>query len=283
MSAANQAPGCAVKPAVPVAPRRIAVNGVAISRADVARESQNHPAASPAAAMEEAARALVIRELLLQEGRALGLVAVPALDGEGRREAHDEALIRVVLETQAPSQEPNEEECRRYYENNRERFRSAPLYEVSHILVPAPPEDRDARVAALDAARALCTTLAERSAEFGSLAGTHSACPSAANGGTLGPIGPGQTVPEFERALNAMRPGHIHPEPIETRYGFHVVRLDRRIEGRILPFELAESRISAWLADRARQTALRRYLALLAGRADIEGVTLPGAATPLVQ
>jgi len=272
--------GCVVKPAIAVAPRRIAVNGAVISRAEIAREAQNHPAATPAAAMEEAARALVVRQLLLMEGRSLGLAAVPAIDGEGRRETEDEALIRVVLETQAPSPEPADDECRRYYEWNRERFRSAPLYEVSHILIAATPADSEARLAALKAARSLCARLAERPDLFSEFARSNSACPSASNGGNLGQIGPGQTVVEFERALAAIAPGPVHPEPVETRYGLHVVRIERKIEGMQIPFELAQPRISARLADKARQTALRRYLAQIACRADIEGIALPGLDTP---
>ncbi len=273
---ANTASGCAVKPAIAVAPRRIAVNGVAISRADIAREAQHHPANSPAEAMEAAARALVVRELLLQEGRVLGLVAVPAVDAEGRRETDDEALIRSVIETQVDATGPSDEECLRYYDQNRPRFRSAPLYEVSHILVAAAPDDKDGRGVALAAARALCSDLIKRPDSFEELARANSACPSAQNSGNLGQIGPGQTVPEFERALSEMAPGHVHPDPVESRYGFHVVRVNRKLDGRQIPYELAKPRISAWLADRARQTALRRYLTQIACRADIDGIALHG-------
>ena len=71
---------------------------------------------APPDAFAQAARALAIRELLLQEARRLGLKPEPASDGEGRRETDEEALIRAVIESQTPQDEPDEESCRRFYE-----------------------------------------------------------------------------------------------------------------------------------------------------------------------
>ena len=52
-------------------PAAVSVNGVAIARDAIAREMQHHPAPKPIAAWQQAARALVIRELLLQQARHL--------------------------------------------------------------------------------------------------------------------------------------------------------------------------------------------------------------------
>ena len=279
----NQTSGCGVKPASPSKPRTISVNGVAVSRSAVASEAQNHPAKSPAEALESAAKALVVRELLLQEAKRLGLHADPIVDEEGRRETPQEALMRQLIEQEVLTPEPGEAECRRYYDNNPARFRSTDLYEASQILVPASADNATARLAALDAATAITETLKREPGLFASFARTHSACPSRETNGNLGQIGPGQTVPEFEAALKRMEPGKVHPDPVETRYGFHIVRLERRIEGRSLPFELVHERIADFLKERVSRTATRQYISLLAGRAQIEGVSLDGAASPLVQ
>lgn len=279
----NQTSGCGVKPAIPSKPRTISVNGVAVSRSAVASEAQNHPAKSPAEALESAAKALVVRELLLQEAKRLGLHADPIVDEEGRRETPQEALMRQLIEQEVLTPEPGEAECRRYYDNNPARFRSTDLYEASHILVPASADNATARLAALDAATAITETLKREPELFTSFARTHSACPSRETNGNLGQIGPGQTVPEFEAALKRMAPGKVHSDPVETRYGFHIVRLERRIEGRPLPFELVHERIADFLKERVSRTATRQYISLLAGRAQIEGVSLDGAASPLVQ
>ncbi len=101
----------------------------------------------------------------------------------------------------------------------------------------------------------------------------------AAQGGNLGQITAGQTTPAFERALFALAPGAIAPEPVATRYGFHVVRLDRKREGRELPFELVQNRIAEYLHEGVQRRALAQYVAFLAAAARIDGIDLASAAT----
>lgn len=264
-------------------PSRIKVNGVAIDRDAIAREAQNHPAEKPLAAWQEAARALVIRELLLQEARRLEISAKPCSDDEGRRETDEEALIRQVIEQEVRTPTADEAACQRYYEQNRARFRSADLFEVRHILIAAPHDDRKARAVAAEQATRIIEELRADPSRFDELAQAYSACPSGQSGGNLGQIGPGQTVPEFERALGRSPVGEVAPQPVDTRYGLHVVRVDRRIAGRDLPFELVQERIRDWLDEKVRRTALAQYLSILAGRADIAGIALASAGSPLVQ
>ena len=121
--------------AITAKPTPVSVNGVTIPRDAIAREVQQHPAPTPLAAWKEAARALAVRELLLQEARRLELSGEPLSDGEGRRETGDEAAIRVLIESEVAVPEPDEAACRRYYEQNRGRFRSADIYEAAHILI----------------------------------------------------------------------------------------------------------------------------------------------------
>ena len=78
-------------------PATVSVNGVAIPRDVVPREMQHHPADQAIAAWQQAARALVIRELLLQRAKHLGLPPEPICDEAGRRETDDEALMRAVV------------------------------------------------------------------------------------------------------------------------------------------------------------------------------------------
>jgi peptidyl-prolyl cis-trans isomerase C len=111
--------GCGIGRAA--AARRVAdappvvVNGVEIPEAAIAQEAQHHPASSAEEARAAAARALAIRELLLQQARRLGLAAEPLRDDEGREEAAEEALIRAILESQVEPTEPTDEECGRVY------------------------------------------------------------------------------------------------------------------------------------------------------------------------
>ena len=269
--------GCAAKPALPASRKTVSVNGVVIPRAAIAQETQHHPAIKPLDAMKAATAALVVRELLLQEARRLGIPAEPASDDEGRRETEEEALVRGLVEREVRTPEADDAACRRFYEQNRRRFRSPDLHEARHILIPANEAD-GAEVAA-----AILARLTVAPAEFGELALAHSACPSGKTDGNLGQIGPGQTVPEFEEALARIAVGTIHPEPVRSRFGLHIVALDRRIEGRDLPFELVRDRIAEWMAEKVRRVAIQQYVSILAGRADIQGIDLAAATSPLVQ
>jgi peptidyl-prolyl cis-trans isomerase C len=261
----------------------VSVNGVSIPSAAIARETQHHQASDPDQAWELAARALVIRELLVQEADRLAITAKQLDDGEGRSETPDEARLRALLEREVVVPRADEAACRRYYENNRRRFRSPDLFEPAHILFAAAPGDEASRAAARQAATALIGELRQRPQSFAAAAALHSACPSAQQGGNLGQIGPGQTVAEFEAALGAMVPGVVHEQPVETRYGFHVVRLDRRIDGEMLPFDLVEGRIAEYLDEAVHRRALQQYVSILAGRAVLTGVDLGAARGPLVQ
>lgn len=268
---------CAVRDHIVPKGKGVRVNGVPISRAEIAREIQHHPAKTPAAAWTAAAQALAIRELLRQEARRLGLAGAPLSDSEGRRETEDEAAMRALIDREVETPTPDEAACRRYYDNNRARFRSADIFEAAHILIAADARDPAAYGEARDKAAAIAARLRQAPAEFDALARMQSACPSAAQGGNLGQITAGQTTPEFEAALQRLVPGTITPEPVATRYGFHVIRLDRRIDGRLVPFEAVAERIAGYLEDRVERLALAQYVARLASRAAIDGVTLADA------
>lgn len=272
---------CSVKPAIVARPRAVKVNGVTIAREEIARETQNHPASKPIDAWKSAARALAVRELLQQEALRIGVSADPMQDDEGRRETDDEARVRRLVEQEVTTPEPDESTCRRYYEQNSTRFRSPDLFEVSHILIGVGAEADEAHASSL--ARQIIERLRAEPSTFADLAKTYSVCPSREMGGNLGQIGPGQTTPEFERALTSMHAGVVHDEPVRSRYGYHVVRVERRIDGVNMPFELVKDRISAYLAERVRRTAIRQYISLLAGRASIEGIDLEAATSPLLQ
>ena len=112
---------------------------------------------------------------------------------------------------------------------------------------------------------------------FAELAQAHSRCPSAAQSGNLGQITAGQTTPEFEQALLALAPGKLCAEPVATRYGFHVIRLDRQHEGRTLPYEVVAERIADYLRESVRRRADAQYVARLVSAARIEGIELAGA------
>jgi peptidyl-prolyl cis-trans isomerase C len=264
------------------APKIVAVNEAVIASADIAREVQNHEGGSPVTAWEAATRALVVRELLSQRARALGLVPEPRSEN-GLRETDEEALIRMLLEAEVRTPTAGEADCRRYYNANLARFRSPDLYEPLHILFKAKQDDEAAFALAIERAEAALEAVKAAPTNFESLARTLSDCPSGAEGGRLGQVAAGDTTPEFETALRSLGAGEICPEIVRTRYGVHVVRLDRKVDGAVLPFEQVRDRIASYLEASSSRRAAAQYVALLAGQARISGCNIAGASSPLVQ
>ncbi|MBO9354306.1 peptidylprolyl isomerase [Bordetella petrii] len=250
----------------------VIVNGVELSDAELEQELPHHgDAANP---QRRAMTALVLRRVMLDEARRLGLSAAPGEDG-------DEALIGALLDSQAGTPEPDDAACRRHYDAHPERFTVGELVEVDHILFQVTPQVdlprlRERAEAALQEARA-------EPGRFGALACALSNCPSAAVGGNLGQLGRGDTVPEFERAIFGPPAGTVLPRLVETRHGLHVVRIARHVPGRLLPYAQVAGRIAQALAAASRDTAWRQYTRMLVGRARIAGIELEGADGLLVQ
>jgi peptidyl-prolyl cis-trans isomerase C len=268
--------GCSLKNVLAQGSRTVvSVNGVVIPHDAISREAQNHPAPTPVAAWTAAARALAVRELLLQEARSRGVKLDPLIDEEGRRETEEEALVRGLVETWVRTPSADADACRRYYEQNTPRFRSPDIFECAHILVAARCDQTDAFKAARERAEAIRALLVEDPSAFEALAAAHSDCPSRATGGNLGQITTGMTTPEFERALRGLQAGEISPV-VESPYGLHIIRLGRRVPGSLLPFSAVRPKIETYLTERSRRVAVAQFIALLAARAELAGVELPG-------
>ncbi|WP_449430261.1 peptidylprolyl isomerase [Pseudomonas putida] len=250
---------------------RITVNGVCLAGEAIARELQYHPAPSREEVIFLACQALVVRELLRQRIAELGLQAECT-----ESESEEEALTRVLIEQELALPGADDDICRHYFERNRERYATAPLLAARHILLPCAAEDAEARSQARELCAALVAQLAQDASCFAELAQIHSACPSKEQGGALGQVSQGQTVPEFERQLLRLPTG-LAMQPLESRYGVHLVWVDQRIEGRALPFEVVHEAIRAELDQRAWQVAVAHYLATLIAQADIRGIDLDSA------
>jgi peptidyl-prolyl cis-trans isomerase C len=252
----------------------IVVDGVELPERLVAEEAQNHPAATPEEARRAAAHALAIKALLLDRAHQLGLVPQPELDEDGREETPEEALVRAVLDIEIEVERPGEAECQRVYDSLPERFRTPALTQASHILFEPKGGDEAAWAAARRAARATIAELASYPHRFADLAGTLSDCPSKAVGGSLGQLSPGDLAAEVEAGLDQLKDGETASEPVRSRFGWHVLRLDRRIEGRRLPFEHVMSDIALHMESRAWTAAAARYVSGLAAEAREQGVAL---------
>ncbi|WP_312914867.1 peptidylprolyl isomerase [Stenotrophomonas sp.] len=249
------------------APCSLYVQDTPISEADIAREMQYHRAMRPEQSRADAARALVVRELLRLEAERLGLADASGVGQETSEEARIQQLIEQTLEDRVPS----EDDCRRYFAQNPERFRSPDRIRVRHILLAAPADDIAGRLKARTQAEQLIAELLDQPYLFADLAARHSQCPSSSEGGELGWLQRGQTTPEFDRQVFRLRQG-LAGFPVESRWGYHVVSIEALEAGTALSFEQVQPQISDYLELQVRQRDVQQFLLELRERYPVRGL-----------
>lgn len=249
------------------------VNGELVPHALVAAETQNQeaPKGKPGIAWRKAANAVAIRTLLLQEAVARGVTPDRQEVGPGRFETDEEAQVRGLLEQAVSVNPPNPRDIKAEWEKDPSRFRTPPLWEASHILCACDPRDAEAREKALTRIQAIAALLSGDPKGFAALAARESECGSKDSGGALGQLGPGDTVPEFEAVLRTLSEGEITSDPVLTRHGHHIIRLDALAEGQVLPFEAVREKIAEAMEKAAWAKQARHFVDQLVKRAKIEG------------
>ena len=240
----------------------ITVNGVEISPAKIEAEIPRHQdARDPFAA---AAHELILRELLLQQAAQQGI------EGED-----DDERIHAVIAATCPIEDIAEQACEAFYQAHPDKFRSGDTVAASHILFDPRDGKQEGEVETL--AQQVLDELKQAPQRFAELAQQHSACPSAADGGSLGALRRGETVPEFDAAVFSLEVGQMADSLIKTDFGLHIIRVDSREPGRTVPFAMVKDQIAQFLAHQARSQALNRYLQTLQDAADIQGFDLASA------
>ena len=247
----------------------ITVNGVSIDEGLIRSEMARHQDAADA--QQSASRELVLQELLRQRARQLGV-----------DQGDTGAAIQAVLAAEVKIPVADEDSCRRYYQQNTSRFLSGALVETWHILFQLTPRVVPQRLRAR-AGEVLQDVHRAPPEAFADFARQYSNCLSAQEGGRLGDIGRGETLPEFESVLFAMPAHTLLDRLVQTRHGFHIVRTGRKVEGSLMAFEAVHARIAAWLTQAAERRATHQYLQWLVGQAQIEGLDISGADSPLLQ
>ncbi|SEN23389.1 peptidyl-prolyl cis-trans isomerase C [Paracoccus alcaliphilus] len=255
----------------------VVVNGETIPSAAIAAEAQNHiaPRDKPGIAWRKAAQAMAIRTLLLQEAHSRQLTPNPEELAPGRVETEDEALIRTLLDEALTIAPVTDSEVQAEWAKDQDpaRFRSAPLWDVSHILCACDPRDEAETAMAGARAKAVLARL-DGDAKTFAAAARESDCNSKAQGGHLGQLGPGDTVPEFETALRGLSDGQTTPVPILSRHGWHIIRLNAIAPGQVLPYEAVRPKIAQALEKAAWARASRDFIERLANGAQITGASL---------
>ncbi len=138
----------------------------------------------------------------------------------------------------------SDDEIKKFYQENLSRYQTAEERRASHILIPAaasasPEEKAKARAQAED----LLKQVKANPKKFSELAAKFSKDPgSAEKGGDLGFFARGLMVKPFDEAAFAMKVGEI-AGPVETQYGFHIIRLDEIKATKTTPLDAIKAQI----------------------------------------
>lgn len=149
-----------------------------------------------------------------------------------------------------------EDEIAKYYEFHKNEFMTPLSLRASHILSKNEAD-------ALEIKKAL-----DEGADFENLARQRSADATAIRGGDLGFFQKGQFVPEFDEAVFGMQKGEIKG-PVKTAFGYHVIRLNDRVEPRLRSLKAVRAVVEERLMSEKRSKAFKELVEKLKGNTKI--------------
>ncbi len=178
------------------------------------------------------------------------------------------SVQKLVSAEIAPTIEVSDEEVHEFYTANAERFVQPEEVHARHILIKVPEDaDEATRQAARERIDAIHAE-AKSGANFAELAKQRSEGPSAPQGGDLGFFGRGRMVKPFEEAAFALEPGAVS-NPVETQFGYHVIKVEARRGGDTIPEEALAGRIQAHLMRQKMQEAVAAHAETLREGAEV--------------
>lgn len=164
----------------------------------------------------------------------------------------------------------SEEDARKFYDDNPDKFQRPEQVAASHILIKPDPNIADPNEAKA-LARAKAEELLQQvkdGADFAELAKTYSDCPSAPKGGDLGFFSRGQMTPAFEDAAFALELGQVS-DVVETEYGYHIIKSTGHTDAGIYPYEQVKDNIIKYLIKQQQEEFTDKYIQSLKDKANI--------------
>ncbi len=163
-------------------------------------------------------------------------------------------------------------DVQRYYNQHQQQFQVPERVQVRHILIKIPAKADAKTVADAQAKAEDILKQLHGGANFAELAKKYSDDPgSKAQGGELGYIQHGATVPEFDRTAFSLQPGQLSGV-IRTQFGFHVLQVEDKQAAHVKPVDEVHDLIQANLMQQAQSDAAQKYVAKLQAEAQQSGL-----------
>src|SRR5690242_5709465 len=169
-----------------------------------------------------------------------------------------------------------ESEVRDYYEANRVKYTEDDTFRARHIFfrtgekAPADEIKRTMNTALMVLAEA------KSGKDFIELAKSYSEDPAARkDGGALGPFKKGEMLPEMEQAIMTLKPGEVS-DLVYTSAGFHIIKLEERISGKLKPFDSVKAEIEETIYRKKSEERFSQWAKEIRSKASIEIKDLKG-------
>jgi parvulin-like peptidyl-prolyl isomerase len=183
--------------------------------------------------------------------------------------AEQVALTKLVSKVVRSKVVVLDEEVRRYYEQHPDRFRDIPQVRIRHLLVPVAPEPTQQELMRAKSRVEEAQALIKMGAKFSTVAKLYSEGPLASSSGEVWTMKRGELAPELERIALTLPIGQVSGI-IVTRAGFHLIQVEERTPGRVLPFEEVKETVRDLLLEQKTESKFKEWIQGLRRKASIE-------------
>lgn len=191
---------------------------------------------------------IISSKLLLLDARHNLLEAEPEFKAELAK-LRENLLINYAGNKVISAVKVSDEDVKKYYEDNIDRFKQGETVNADHILVESEGK-----------ALEILAKIESGEVSFADAAKQHSTCPSGQRGGNLGDFGRGQMVPEFDKAVFELEVGEITKAPVKTQFGYHLIKLNSKSESSVMPYEQIAPQLSEMVLNERRREAYERKI-----------------------
>ncbi len=263
-AAAEQTPQIELKPGNPVV---AVVNGQEIMRSDVFAFIAGLPQdvrQMPLTQLFELAVQQLVNAKLVEKKAAQANLENDEAVKEQLDQAKEQIVRNVFIQRQI-EERMTDEKMQALYKAYAERVGDIQETKASHILVDSK-----------ETAEELISKV-KKGADFAELAKENSTGPSAERGGDLGWFAKGEMVPEFSEAAFAAEPGDIVDEPVQTQFGWHVIKVEDRRNREVPPMEEVSQMLENQLRRQVLDTMIKEWRAQ--AEVDVYGINGEGTET----
>ena len=187
-----------------------------------------------------------------------------------REELRKQLVIEKMIEAEVtPQVSVNDQDVKKFYDENPAQFQQPERFRASHILVmvpqgATPQQKQEARAKIDDVLKQV-----KAGGDFAELAKAHSQDGSASQGGDLNYFSRGQMVEPFQKAVESLQVGQVS-EVVETQFGFHIVKLTDKQAGRTIPLAEVNRKIADYLVMQQKQQRATGFVEALRAKSKVE-------------